>query len=70
MTVASRSKVKDEADLGQTKHMTRKRHGRAIENRTGKRQAREGHDRIMPKKDVTEIVKVGQVYMIVAQGMA
>ena len=32
-------------------------------------QAREGHDRIMPKKDVAEIVKVGQVCMIVTQGM-
>ena len=50
--------------------MTRKRHDRAIEARTGKRQAREGHDRIMPKKDMAEIVKVGQVCMIVAQGMS
>ena len=70
MTVASRTVVKDEADLGQTKRMTRKRHDRAIEARTGKRQAREGHDRIMPKKDMAEIVKVGQVCMIVAQGMS
>ena len=36
---------------------------------TGKRQAREGHDRIMPKKDMAEIVKVGQVCMITAQRM-
>ena len=33
MTVASGTVVKNEADLGQTKHMTRKRHDRAIEAR-------------------------------------
>ena len=67
MTVASRTVVKDEADLRQTKRMTRKRHCRAIEARTGKCQAREGHDRIMPKKDVGEIVKLEHFCMIVAQ---
>ena len=57
-TVASRILAKVEANLGETKHMTRKRHGRASEARTGKHQAREGRDRIMPKKDMTEIDKV------------
>ena len=47
--------------------MARKKRGRASEAMTGKGQAREGHDRIMPKKDVTEIGKVGQVSTIVAQ---
>ena len=40
--------------------MARKRHGRASGARTGKGQAREGHDR-MSKKDMTETDKVGQV---------
>ena len=70
MTAAIRTVVKDEADLGQTKRMTRKRHDRAIEAGTGKRQARERHGRIMPTKDMTENVKVGQVCMLVAQGMS
>ena len=47
--------------MGQTKHTTGKRHGRASETRIGKGQAREGHNRIMPRKDITEIDKVGQV---------
>ena len=70
MTAAGRTVVKDEADLGQTKRMTRKRHDRAVEAGTGKLQARERHDRIMPKKDMAENVKEGQVCMIVAQGMS
>ena len=41
--------------------MARKRRDRASEGRTGKGQAREGHDRIMPTKDIAEIDKVGQV---------
>ena len=44
--------------------MTRKRHDRAIEARAAKRQARERHGRIMPKKNMGEIVKVGQVCIV------
>ena len=40
--VASRAVVKVEADLGQTKSMTRKRRDRAGEARAGKGEAREG----------------------------
>ena len=60
-TVASRSLAKIEANLGQTKHTTGKRHGRASEIRIGKGQAREGQGRIMPRKDITEIDKAGRV---------
>ena len=38
--------------------MTRKRHDRASEARTVKGQASDGHDRIMPKKAMTEIDNV------------
>ena len=62
MPVTGRTAAEVEANLRQTKRMTRKRHDRASEAmRTRKGQAREGHDRIMPKKDMTEIEKVGQV---------
>ena len=60
-TVASRTLAKIEANLGQTKHTTGKRHGRASEIRIGKGQAREGHDRILPRNDMTQSDKVGQV---------
>ena len=53
--------VKVEADLGQNKIMTSNRHDRTSEARTGKGKAREEHDRIMPKKDMTEPDRVGQV---------
>ena len=62
MPVTGRTAADVEANLRQTKRMTRKRYDRASEAmRTRKGQAREGHDRIMPKKDMTEIEKVGQV---------
>ena len=41
--------------------MARKRHDRASEDRKGKGQAREWHDRIMPKMHMTKIDKAGQV---------
>ena len=49
--------AKVEADLGRTKYMARKRHGRASEDSTGKDNAMEGHDRIMPKEDMAELVR-------------
>ena len=61
MPVASTTVAKVEAKLWLTKRMTRKRHDRASEAGTGKGQAKEGHDKIMPKKDMAEIEKVGQV---------
>ena len=56
-----RAVVKVEADLWQTKRMAMKRHDRSSETRAGKCKAREGHGRIMPKKDMAELGKVGQV---------
>ena len=50
--------VKVGADLGRTKRMKRKRHDKA---RTGRVEAREGHSRIMPQKDMTEPDKVWHV---------
>ena len=61
--VVSRAVVKVEADLGQTKRITRKKQDRANKTRTWERQGRERHDRTMPKKDVGELYKVGQVNM-------
>ena len=63
MTVANRTVVKVEADLVQTKRMLRKRHGRTTKVRTGKSQAREGHSKVIQKKDTAEIDKEGQVSM-------
>ena len=68
MTAASRTLIKDEGDLGRTKCMTRKMHNRAIKAKTGKRQASEGQDRIIAKKDMAETIKVWQVCMTVAHG--
>ena len=47
--------VKLEADLEQTNRMARKRHNRAGDARTWDGKARAGYDRIMPKKDMTEL---------------
>ena len=60
-TVASRTSAKIEANIGQIKPTTWKRHDRASETRIGKCQAREGHDSIMPKKDMIEIDNLGKV---------
>ena len=60
-TLASRTVANVEAKLGQSKCVTRKRHDRAIEARTGKGQARNGRDRIMPKNNITEIENEGKV---------
>ena len=51
---SKRTVTKVEADLAQAKHMARKRHGRASDAQTEKGKTREGHDRIMPKKDIAE----------------
>ena len=63
MTVANRTVVKVEADLVQTKRMIRKRHGRTTKARTGQSQTREGHSKVIQKKDMAEIDKEGQVSM-------
>ena len=47
--------VKLEADLEQTKRITRKRHDRAGEARTWDGKARAGYGRIMPEKDMAEL---------------
>ena len=59
--------TKVEADLAQAKHMARKRHGRASDAQTEKGKTREGHDRIMPKKDIAELDQGKAGQYVIAQ---